>query len=141
MRSWSSNRGRRSGARFDVRSDGRSDGGLHRSRRDDGAFEHLSVEPGEEAIGLALLPEGSARERRNGPLAPEIVAGARSGGRSSVTRKFGVCSCSWGRDAPGLIPSSETGVARDVDVAKTFPSAARWRSSSSKWNRPVAASG
>ena len=84
-----------------------------------GAFEILSIDLEKKRIGVALLPEGSARA---GGLAsaPEIVPGARLTGKVERHEKFGVLVfLSAGRT--GLIPMSETGVAREADVAKAFP--------------------
>jgi small subunit ribosomal protein S1 len=87
-----------------------------------GAFEILSIDPGQKRIGVALVDAGSAR-------APEvvqafrpagIVPGARLTGKVERHEKFGVfVFLAPGRT--GLIPLSETGVARDADVVKAFP--------------------
>ena len=84
-----------------------------------GAFEVLSIDPEKKRIGVALLPEGSARGA-GAPAQPEIVAGARLTGKVERHEKFGVfVFLAPGRT--GLIPSSETGVAREADVAKALP--------------------
>jgi small subunit ribosomal protein S1 len=85
-----------------------------------GAFEVLSIDPEKKRIGVALLPEGSARAGGAAPSRPEIAAGARLTGKVERHEKFGVfVFLAPGRT--GLIPMSETGVAREGDVARTFP--------------------
>lgn len=85
-----------------------------------GAFEILSIDLEKKRIGVALLPEGSARAGRTAPLQPGIVPGARLTGKVERHEKFGVfVFLAPGRT--GLIPLSETGVARDADVARAFP--------------------
>ncbi|MEN3337615.1 MAG: small subunit ribosomal protein [Acidobacteriota bacterium] len=85
-----------------------------------GAFEILSVDPEKKRIGVALLPEGSARAGGAPSLRSEIVAGARLTGKVERHEKFGVfVFLAPGRT--GLIPLSETGMARDADVARAFP--------------------
>jgi small subunit ribosomal protein S1 len=85
-----------------------------------GAFEILSIDLDKKRIGLALVPEGSSRAGGTTPSQSEIVAGARLKGKVERCEKFGVLVfLAPGRT--GLIPLSETGVARDADVAKAFP--------------------
>jgi small subunit ribosomal protein S1 len=85
-----------------------------------GAFEILNIDPDKKRIGVALLPEGSARAGRTVDAAPEIAPGARLTGKVERHEKFGVfVFLAPGRT--GLIPLKETGVAREADVAKTFP--------------------
>jgi small subunit ribosomal protein S1 len=85
-----------------------------------GAFEILSIDVEKKRIGVALLPEGSARAGGAAPAPTGIVPGARVTGKVERHEKFGVfVFLSPGRT--GLIPTSETGVARESDVAKTFP--------------------
>ena len=85
-----------------------------------GAFEILTIDPEKKRMGVALLPEGSARAGGAAPSRPEIVAGARVTGKVERHEKFGVfVFLAPGRT--GLIPMSETGVAREADVARTFP--------------------
>jgi small subunit ribosomal protein S1 len=94
-----------------------------------GAFEILSIDLGQKRIGVALVEEGSGRALRQGSgqaqgAAPSresgIVPGARLTGKVERHEKFGVfVFLAPGRT--GLMPLSETGVARDADVAKTFP--------------------
>jgi small subunit ribosomal protein S1 len=85
-----------------------------------GAFEILSVDLDKKRIGVALLPDGSARAGGSAPSQPDIVPGARLSGKVERHEKFGVfVFLAPGRT--GLIPISETGVGREGDVAKTFP--------------------
>jgi small subunit ribosomal protein S1 len=85
-----------------------------------GAFEILSIDPDKKRIGVALLPEGSARAGGAASAAPDIAPGARLKGKVERHEKFGVfVFLAPGRT--GLIPLSETNVPRDGDVAKAFP--------------------
>ena len=84
-----------------------------------GTFEILSVDPEKKRIGIALVPEGSAARGKARP-ASEIVPGARLAGKVERHEKFGVfVFLAPGRT--GLIPSSETGVAKEADLARAFP--------------------
>jgi small subunit ribosomal protein S1 len=84
-----------------------------------GAFEILSIDPEKKRIGVALLPEGSARAGATAPSGSLIAPGARLKGKVERHEKFGVfVFLSPGRT--GLVPTSETGV-KDSDVVKTFP--------------------
>jgi predicted RNA-binding protein with RPS1 domain len=83
-------------------------------------FEILNIDLEKKRIGIAILPEGSARAA--GALASrgEIRSGARLIGKVERHEKFGVfVFLAPGRT--GLIPMSETGVAREADVAKSMP--------------------
>ena len=83
------------------------------------AFEILSIDPDKKRIGVALVPEGSARAAGIAPSQPEIVAGARLTGKVERHERFGVfVFLAPGRT--GLIPSSETGVAKEADLARAF---------------------
>jgi small subunit ribosomal protein S1 len=85
-----------------------------------GSFEILSIDLDKKRIGVALLPDGSARAGGSVPSPPAIAPGARLSGKVERHEKFGVfVFLAPGRT--GLIPMSETGVAREGDVAKTFP--------------------
>ena len=85
-----------------------------------GAFEILSVDLEKKRIGLALVPEGSARVGGRSPSSTGIVPGARLTGKIERHEKFGVfVFLAPGRT--GLIPLSETGIARETDVSKAFP--------------------
>jgi small subunit ribosomal protein S1 len=84
------------------------------------AFEIVSIDLEKKRIGVALLPEGSARAGGIASAQSEIVPGARLTGKVERHEKFGVfVFLAPGRT--GLIPSSETGVAKDADVARAFP--------------------
>jgi small subunit ribosomal protein S1 len=84
------------------------------------AFEILSIDLEKKRIGVALVPEGSARAGGAAPSQPEIVPGAHLTGKVERHEKFGVfVFLAPGRT--GLIPLSETGVAREADVPKAFP--------------------
>ena len=85
-----------------------------------GAFEILSVDPERKRIGVALVEEGSARAGRTGSSESAIVPGVRLTGKVERHEKFGVfVFLAPGRT--GLMPLSETGVARGADVMKAFP--------------------
>ncbi|CAN5802170.1 30S ribosomal protein S1 [soil metagenome] len=85
-----------------------------------GAFEILSVDPEKKRIGVALLPEGSARAAGTASASQEIVPGARIKGKVERHETFGVfVFLAPGRT--GLIPSSETGLASDTDLRRAFP--------------------
>jgi len=81
-----------------------------------GAFEILTIDLEKKRIGVALLPEGSARAG----AAAAIVPGARLKGKVERHEKFGVfVFLAPGRT--GLIPLSETGVPKESDVARALP--------------------
>ena len=85
-----------------------------------GPFEILSIDLEKKRIGVALVPEGSTRAGGMAPSQPEIVPGARLTGKVERHEKFGVfVFLAPGRT--GLIPLSETGVAREADVSGAFP--------------------
>jgi len=85
-----------------------------------GAFEILSIDLDKKRIGVALLPEGSARAGGTAPSQPEIVPGARLTGKVERHEKFGVfVFLAPGRT--GLIPLRETGVAKEADIVRAFP--------------------
>jgi len=83
------------------------------------AFEILSIDPEKKRIGVALVPEGTSRAA-SAAKRTEIAPGARITGRVEKHEPFGVfVFLAPGRT--GLIPMTETGVAKEGDVAKTFP--------------------
>ena len=83
------------------------------------AFEILSIDLEKKRIGLALVEE-SAGAAGAPPTQSELVPGARLTGKVERHEKFGVfVFLSPGRT--GLIPLSETGIAREADVTKAFP--------------------
>ena len=84
------------------------------------AFEILSIDLEKKRIGVALIPEGSARADGTAASQPGIVPGARLKGKVERHEKFGVfVFLAPGRT--GLIPSSETGIAKEADIARAFP--------------------
>jgi small subunit ribosomal protein S1 len=85
-----------------------------------GTFEILSIDLEKKRIGVALVPEGSARAGGTAPSQSGIVPGARLTGKVERHEKFGVfVFLAPGRT--GLIPMSETGVAKEADVSRAFP--------------------
>jgi small subunit ribosomal protein S1 len=85
-----------------------------------GSFEILSIDLEKKRIGVALLPDGSARAAGAPPPPTGIVPGARLTGKVERHEKFGVfVFLAPGRT--GLVPLSETGVPREGDVARAFP--------------------
>ena len=85
-----------------------------------GAFEILSIDLEKKRIGVALVPEGSAHAGKTAPPQSDIVPGARRTGKVERHEKFGVfVFLAPGRT--GLIPMSETGVAKEADVSRAFP--------------------
>jgi small subunit ribosomal protein S1 len=84
------------------------------------AFEILTVDPDKKRIGVALVPEGSSRAAGATPSAVEIVPGARLTGKVERHEKFGVfVFLAPGRT--GLVPMSESGVAKEGDITRAFP--------------------
>jgi small subunit ribosomal protein S1 len=85
-----------------------------------GTFEILSIDLEQKRIGVALVGEGSAPAKGKAIDKAGIVPGARLTGKVERIEKFGVfVFLSPGRT--GLIPLSETGVAKEGDVQRTFP--------------------
>ena len=83
------------------------------------AFEILSIDLEKKRIGVALIPEGSARAAGVTASQSEIAAGARLTGKVERHEKFGVfVFLAPGRT--GLIPLKEIGV-RESEVSKAFP--------------------
>ena len=84
------------------------------------SFEILSIDLDKKRIGVALMPEGSARAGGASAGQTGIVPGARLTGKVERHEKFGVfVFLAPGRT--GLIPMSETGIGRDGDVPRAFP--------------------
>jgi small subunit ribosomal protein S1 len=84
------------------------------------AFEILSIDLEKKRIGVALVPEGSTRAAVTAAADPALVPGARLTGKVERHEKFGVfVFLAPGRT--GLIPVSETGVAHEADIPRTFP--------------------
>jgi small subunit ribosomal protein S1 len=85
-----------------------------------GTFEVLSIDLGQKRIGVALVGEGATPNRIATAGKVGIVPGARLTGKVERHEKFGVfVFLAPGRT--GLIPMSETGVAREGDVQRAFP--------------------
>jgi len=85
-----------------------------------GTFEILSIDPEQKRIGVALVQDGLARAEAAAGARPGIVPGARLTGKVERYAKFGVfVFLAPGRT--GLIPLSETGVAKEGDVQRAFP--------------------
>jgi small subunit ribosomal protein S1 len=85
-----------------------------------GVFEILSIDLEKKRIGVALLQDGWPRAEGTAASRPGIVPGARVTGKVERHEKFGVfVFLAPGRT--GLIPSSETGVAKEADVRRVLP--------------------
>ena len=83
-------------------------------------FEILSIDPDKKRIGVALVGDGSPREGGSAVSAAVIAPGAHLKGKVEKHAPFGVfVFLAPGRT--GLIPLSETGVAREGDIAKALP--------------------
>ncbi len=83
-------------------------------------FEVLSIDIEKKRIGVARIDEGAPRAAGTASTAPGITAGARLTGKVERHEKFGVfVYLAPGRT--GLMPLSETGLAREADVTKAFP--------------------
>ena len=83
-------------------------------------FEILSIDLDKKRIGVALVPEGSARATATPSAEAGIAPGARLKGKVERIEKFGVFVF-LGPGRTGLVPIGETGVAREADIARTFP--------------------
>ena len=82
-------------------------------------FEILSIDLEKKRIGVAMVPEGAARATGAQRLAA-VVPGARLTGTIEKHESFGVFVF-LAPGKTGLMPWSETGMAREADVAKAFP--------------------
>lgn len=83
-------------------------------------FEILSVEPEKKRIGVALVQEAWGRTEGSAATRPGIVLGARLTGKVERHEKFGVfVYLAPGRT--GIIPLSETGVAKEADLKRALP--------------------
>jgi small subunit ribosomal protein S1 len=85
-----------------------------------GTFEVLSVDPDKKRLGVAMIPDGSARRPAAAASRAAIAPGARVVGKVERHERFGVFVF-LGPGQTGLIPMSETGVPREADVAKALP--------------------
>ena len=85
-----------------------------------GTFEILSIDPEQKRIGVAFLQEGWARAEGATGARPGIVPGARLTGKVERHENFGVfVFLAPGRT--GVIPLSETGIAKEGEVQRAFP--------------------
>lgn len=85
-----------------------------------GTFEILSVDPEQKRIGVAMMMDSSAPAKEAVQGRAGIVPGARLTGKVERHEKFGVfVFLAPGRT--GLIPVSETGVAKESEIPKAFP--------------------
>jgi small subunit ribosomal protein S1 len=85
-----------------------------------GTFEILSIDLDQKRIGVAMFGEGSAPAKGTAGGRTGIVPGARLTGKVERHEKFGVfVFLAPGRT--GLIPMSETGITKAVDIPKAFP--------------------
>jgi small subunit ribosomal protein S1 len=85
-----------------------------------GTFEILSIDLEQKRIGVALVQEGRLPTEGTTGTRSGIVPGARLTGKVERLEKFGVfVFLAPGRT--GLIPLSETGVAKEGDVPRAFP--------------------
>ncbi len=85
-----------------------------------GTFEILSIDLEQKRIGVALVAEGSAPATGTAGGRTGIVPGARLTGKVERHEKFGVfVFLAPGRT--GLIPTGETGVAKESDIQRAFP--------------------
>ena len=83
-------------------------------------FEILSIDPDKKRIGVAMVPEGAAAAGGVASASNEIVPGTRLKGKVERHEKFGVfVFLAPGRT--GLLPTSETGVPKESDLAKALP--------------------
>jgi small subunit ribosomal protein S1 len=85
-----------------------------------GTFEILTIDPEQKRIGVALVQEGWAGTEEAAGARPGIVPGARLTGKVERYEKFGVfVFLAPGRT--GVIPMSETGIAKEGDIQRAFP--------------------
>ena len=85
-----------------------------------GAFEILTIDTAQKRIGLALVEEGTSRAAGAASPQDAFAPGAIVKGKVERHEKFGVfVFLAPGRT--GLMPFSETGVDRDMDMLKAFP--------------------
>jgi small subunit ribosomal protein S1 len=83
-------------------------------------FEILSIDLEKKRIGVAMIPEGSARAGGASSSSGEITPGARLKGKVERHENFGVfVFLAPGRT--GLLPLNETGIPREADVKKALP--------------------
>ncbi len=84
-----------------------------------GTFEILAIDLEQKRIGVAMVPESWGRSE-GAVVRPGIVLGARVTGKVERHENFGVfVFLAPGRT--GVIPNSETGVAKEGDVRRALP--------------------
>jgi len=84
------------------------------------AFEILNIDLEKKRIGVAMVPEGSSRAEGALTTSGEIVPGARITGKVERHERFGVFGF-LGSGKIGLMPTAETGVDKEGDIAKALP--------------------
>jgi small subunit ribosomal protein S1 len=85
-----------------------------------GTFEILTIDIEQKRMGVALIEEGWARGEAAAGARPGIVPGARLTGKVERHENFGVfVFLAPGRT--GVIPMSETGIAKEGDLGRAFP--------------------
>ncbi len=83
-------------------------------------FEILTIDPVQKRIGVALVQEAWGSTAAPTGARPDIVPGARLTGKVERHEKFGVfIFLAPGRS--GVIPLSETGIAKEGDLRRAFP--------------------
>jgi small subunit ribosomal protein S1 len=85
-----------------------------------GSFEILTIDLEQKRIGVALVQEGWARAEGATGARPGIVPGARLTGKVERHEKFGVFVF-LAPGSTGVIPLSETGIAKEADVRRALP--------------------
>jgi len=83
------------------------------------SFEILSLDPEKKRIGAALVPEGAAA-RTASDSRSTVTPGARIAGTVEKHESYGVFVY-LAPGKTGLMPWSESGMAREADGAKAFP--------------------
>jgi small subunit ribosomal protein S1 len=83
-------------------------------------FEILTIDPAQKRIGVAIVPEAWGRREGAAGARPDVVPGARLTGKVERHENFGVfVYLAPGRT--GVIPTSETGIAKEADLRRAFP--------------------
>jgi small subunit ribosomal protein S1 len=85
-----------------------------------GTFEILTIDLEKKRIGVALVQEGWARAEGAMGARPGIVPGARLTGKVERHENFGVFVF-LAPGQTGVIPLSETGIAKEGDLRRAFP--------------------
>ena len=83
-------------------------------------FEILAISLEQKRIGVALVPEGAAGTEGPTAARPGIVPGARLTGKVERHENFGVFVF-LGPGRTGVIPMSETGIAKEADIRRALP--------------------